>query len=48
MIRANQTDPEYLDNWVEKLGLLCETKERIGMLGSAYFIGILIALPFVP
>lgn len=48
MARPNATDGEYLDNWVDKLGLLCESKQRIGMLGSAFFIGILLAMMIVP
>ena len=48
MIRPNTTDPEYLDNWVQKLDLLCESKERLGLLGSSYFVGILIAMIFIP
>jgi len=47
-IRPNQEDPEYLDNWVEKLGMLCERSDRIGMLGSAFFIGIIIGMFIVP
>jgi MFS family permease len=35
-------------NWVDKLGLLCESHQRIGFLGSSYFIGVVIALMFVP
>ena len=46
--RAIQDDPEYLVNWVDKLGLLCESHQRIGFLGSSYFIGVVIALMFVP
>jgi len=29
---------ESLHNWVQKLDLTCESKEKIGMLGSAWFI----------
>lgn len=48
MIRPNTTDPEYLDNWVQKLDLLCESKERLGLLGSAYFVGVLTAMIIIP
>lgn len=48
MIRPNTTDTEYLDNWVQKLDLLCESKERLGLLGSAYFVGILTAMIIIP
>jgi len=43
-----ESDPELMDNWVQKLGLLCEPKNRIGFLGSSYFIGIISAMLFVP
>ena len=33
------TDSETLHNWVEKLDLFCEPKWKIGMMGSAFFIG---------
>ena len=46
--RANKSDPEYLNNWVIKLGLLCETKSRIGLLGSSYFVGIIAFIVFIP
>ena len=36
------------DNWVSKFDMLCEPKEKIGMLGSAFFLGILLGLAFVP
>lgn len=39
---------EYLENWVPKLGLLCEKKDRLGLLGSAFFAGILIGMMIVP
>ena len=46
--RAVSDDPEYIVNWVDKLGLLCESHQRIGFLGSSYFIGVVVALMFVP
>jgi hypothetical protein len=48
MIRPNVTDHEYIENWVEKLDLLCESKDRLGLLGSAFFAGILISLVIIP
>lgn len=48
MIKPNTSDPEYLDNWVEKLDMLCESKQRLGLMGSAYFVGILTAMIIVP
>ena len=46
--RGVASDPELMDNWVQKLGLLCEPKNRIGLLGSSYFIGIISSMLFVP
>lgn len=37
-----------MDNWVQKLDLLCESKERLGLLGSAFFVGILTAMIIIP
>ena len=42
------SDPEYLDNWVNKLDLLCEPKYKIGLIGSMYFVGVITSLTFVP
>ena len=41
-------DDEYLDNWVDKLDLLCESKLKIGLIGSVYFAGVITTLLFVP
>ena len=41
-------DDEYLDNWVDKLELLCESKLKIGLIGSLYFAGVITTLLFVP
>jgi len=46
--RADQKDPEYLDNWVNKMDLLCKPQSEIGFLGSCFFIGIIISIAFVP
>ena len=37
-----------LHNWVEKLDLTCKPGWKIGMLGSAVFIGWFITLLFIP
>ena len=47
-IRPNTADPEYLDNWVERLDLLCETTGRVGMLGSAFFVGVTSSMFVIP
>ena len=46
--RSIKTDPEYIDNWVDKLGMLCSPQAKVGFLGSSYFVGILGAITFVP
>ena len=46
--RPITTDPEYIDNWVVKLDLLCKSQSQIGFIGSCYFIGIIIAIAWVP
>lgn len=38
----------YIQNWVSQLDLLCEEKYRIGLIGSSFFIGLLVGLPFIP
>ena len=48
IVRPNVTDHEYIENWVQKLDLLCESKDRLGLLGSAFFAGILISLVIIP
>ena len=42
------TDEEYMYNWVEKFDMLCESKTKVGLLGSSFFVGILVGLLFVP
>jgi MFS family permease len=44
----DKEESEYLDNWVEKFHMLCQPKQKVGMLGSAYFFGILVGLLIVP
>ena len=46
--KPDKSEPEYLDNWVEKFNMLCETKAKVGMLGSAFFLGALISLLVIP
>jgi len=46
--RSVKNDPNYLNNWVEKLGILCETQSNIGFLGSSYYIGIVLAMIVIP
>ena len=46
--RVDTSDDEYFDNWVEKYDLLCEPKMKIGLIGSMYFIGLIVFISFVP
>jgi len=41
-------DDEFVDNFVEKLDILCENKYTIGLIGSLYLIGVVASLFFVP
>lgn len=43
-------DDEYLDNWErpEKFDTLCQSKYRVGLLGSFYFMGIVFTVLFIP
>ena len=46
--RSNKEDPEYLNNWVPQLNMLCLEDSEIGLLGSAFFIGLFVGLFFFP
>lgn len=46
--RADTNDDEYFDNWVNKYDLLCEPKMKVGLIGSMYFIGLIVFITFVP
>lgn len=46
--RSVKTDAAYLNNWVDKLGMLCESQSNIGFLGSSYYIGIVVAMLVIP
>ena len=46
--RSVKSDPNYLNNWVDKLGMLCESQSNIGFLGSSYYIGIVMAMLVIP
>ena len=43
-------DDEYLDNWTtpEKFDTLCQSRYKVGMLGSLYFTGIIFTVLFIP
>ena len=42
------SDPEYLDNWVDKLNMMCMSQSDVGFLGSCFFIGIIASILWVP
>ena len=46
--RAVESDAEYLVNWVDKMDLLCTPHFKVGLIGSCYFIGIIITILPVP
>lgn len=41
-------DDTYLDNWVDNVYELCEPKYKVGLIGSAYFVGVIISVATVP
>jgi MFS family permease len=42
------SEAEYLDNWVDKFDLLCESDYKVGLLGSCFFVGIISTILIVP
>ena len=46
--RPNMDLPDSYSNWVSQFGLECSAKSTIGFLGSAYFIGWITTLTFLP
>jgi len=46
--RPDPNEDEVFDNWVEKFDLLCEPKMKVGLIGSMYFIGLIVFITFVP
>ena len=40
--------PDTLDNWVEKLSLICRPGWQVGMLGSSLFIGWTLTTLWLP
>ena len=41
-------DPEFIDNGVDRMNLLCDPAIMIGLLGFSFFFGIVLALLVVP
>lgn len=48
LFRFDQTDPEYIDNWIQKFDLLCKPSEYIGLIGSCYMVGMFIGFFILP
>jgi len=43
-----EDDPEYFQNWVQKLDILCAPQSEVGLIGSAFFVGAIACISFVP
>jgi len=46
--KPNTSHKEYIYNWVEKFDMLCEPRERQGMIGAFFFLGLMIGLMIIP
>ena len=46
--RFDDKDPDYFDNWIQQYDMLCESKWRIGLIGSVYYAGVMITIIPVP
>ena len=46
--RIDYSNTESLNNWYEKLNLACESQKTIGMIGSAYFLGMAVGCMIIP
>lgn len=45
---SEQSHNLYLANWIEQLDLTCASKDRIGLLGMAFFAGLFFGLLILP
>ena len=41
-------DDETFDNWVERMDMLCENEFKIGLIGSMYFVGVVLSTITAP
>ena len=48
LMKYDYDAPTSLHNWVEKLDLACLPSEKIGYIGSAYFVGVLASVLVIP
>lgn len=46
--QPDTSDSQYIDNWQEQTGMLCESKQRIGFIGASFFIGVVVASTIIP
>ena len=45
--RADESDPDYLHNWVEKFDFICEPKNKMGIFGFYFFLGIVVTVIYI-
>jgi len=45
---ADPSDPENIDNWVERYGTLCKPKSKQGLFGLYFFFGIISTIIVFP
>ena len=45
---ADKDDQEYLQNWIQKLDILCTPQAKIGFIGSAFFLGVISCIMVIP
>ena len=48
MYEPNLELEDSFDNWVSKLDLACAPPNKIGFIMSAYFLGWIVTLTFLP
>ena len=41
-------EPKSLHNWVEQLDMKCKSNSEIGLIGTMYFVGIILSVLIVP
>ena len=44
----NMALSDSYDNWVDRFDLTCASKSKIGLIGSAYFMGLICTMVFIP
>ena len=46
--KPNMALSDSYDNWVDRFDLTCASKSKIGLIGSAYFMGLICTMVFIP